>query len=64
MSEPVLSMVSGSFTACSACLDGEGGECHTPGCVFWLMRAPDLNLRANLEMHGCAIERIEEPVNG
>ena len=37
---------------CTQCLDGEGGECHTPGCVFIWNRAPDLSLRDNLAMHG------------
>lgn len=32
---------------CDACLDGLGGECHTPGCTLWLNRAPDLSLRNN-----------------
>lgn len=21
---------------CTACLDNDDGECHTPGCLFWL----------------------------
>lgn len=21
---------------CEACIDGEGEECHTPGCALWL----------------------------
>jgi hypothetical protein len=27
---------------CDLCLAGAGGECHVPGCAFWLNRAPDL----------------------
>ncbi len=23
---------------CEACLNGEGKECHTPGCALWLHR--------------------------
>jgi hypothetical protein len=23
---------------CQPCLDGEGAECHTPGCALWLHR--------------------------
>jgi len=23
---------------CQPCLDGEGHECHTPGCALWLHR--------------------------
>lgn len=54
--EPKLWVVTGSFTICAACLDGEGGECHTPGCIMWLNRAPDLSIRDNFAMHGCAVE--------
>lgn len=24
------------ITICEACLDGEGDECHTPGCALYL----------------------------
>lgn len=32
---------------CEPCLNGEGSECHTPGCALWLHRvdlpiAPEL----------------------
>lgn len=30
---------------CDHCLDGAGGECHTPGCALWMNRAPDVSLR-------------------
>lgn len=33
-----------SLTVCAACLAGAGGECHTPGCAFWMNRAPDIPL--------------------
>ena len=33
-----------SLILCGHCLNGEGGECHTAGCGFWLNRAPDLPL--------------------
>lgn len=36
------------LTLCSLCLKGAGGECHTPGCILWLNRAPDLPLRPEL----------------
>ena len=29
---------------CDDCMDGAGGECHMPGCAFWMNRAPDVNL--------------------
>lgn len=25
---------------CEACESGEGGECHTPGCSFWMRDGP------------------------
>jgi hypothetical protein len=31
-----------SVLLCDACMAGEGGECHTPGCALWLNRAPDI----------------------
>ena len=43
MTEPVVHRV--TLLLCAPCLDGAGGECHTPGCVMWLNRAPDLPLR-------------------
>lgn len=33
---------------CELCLTGKGGECHVPGCVLWLNRAPDLALHPEL----------------
>lgn len=29
---------------CQRCIDGAGGECHTPGCGLWMNRAPDVPL--------------------
>lgn len=26
--------------ACEPCLSGAGGECHVPGCAFWMDDAP------------------------
>lgn len=42
---------------CSLCIDGAGGECHTPGCAMWLNRAPDLSLRG----HPCVLEIDGQP---
>jgi hypothetical protein len=25
---------------CTLCLRGRGGECHVPGCAFWMDKAP------------------------
>ena len=29
---------------CDYCMDGDGGECHVPGCIFWMCDAPELPL--------------------
>jgi hypothetical protein len=34
---------------CTPCLDGAGGECHTPGCLFWMVSAPDVPIRERAE---------------
>jgi hypothetical protein len=26
---------------CQPCLDGESGECHTPGCIQWMRRGEE-----------------------
>lgn len=31
---------------CDPCAAGKGGECHTPGCSFWMLSAPEAPLRA------------------
>lgn len=36
--EPTL--VTFEVTICALCLDGVGGECHVPGCAFWMDDAP------------------------
>ena len=37
---------------CEACLRGEGDECHTPGCLLWLCRCPDLNIAQRIIDYG------------
>jgi hypothetical protein len=37
-----LSLTTVTLVLCNACLGGEGGECHTPGCALWMNRAPDV----------------------
>ena len=37
-------VVEATLRICYACANGEGGECHTPACSFWLNRAPDIPL--------------------
>lgn len=44
-SEPEVHTV--QIPMCDLCLDGAGGECHTPGCIFWINRAPDLPIRSD-----------------
>lgn len=31
---------------CEQCIDGVGGECHSPGCSLFLNRAPDIPILA------------------
>ena len=31
-----------TISLCELCINGAGGECHTPGCALWMNRAPDL----------------------
>jgi hypothetical protein len=26
---------------CEPCMEGAGGWCYTPGCAFWMHRAPE-----------------------
>lgn len=33
-----------TLMVCEFCLGGIGGECHTPGCAFWMSQAPDVPL--------------------
>jgi len=50
---------------CDPCLEGEGGKCHTPGCVFWGGYRPGKPLRERLKLMGCEITEIsgEEKVH-
>lgn len=45
MSEQDPKLYTVTLTLCELCLDGAGGECHTPGCALWINRAPDMSLR-------------------
>jgi hypothetical protein len=47
MAEPEIPVRLVRLWLCDLCLDGAGGECHTPGCSLWINRAPDLSLRNN-----------------
>lgn len=52
---PALNRVSTVYL-CGDCLDGTGGECHTPGCVLWMKSAPDVPIRDLIEACGGKIE--------
>ena len=43
---------------CQPCLDGEGSECHTPGCALWMHRV-DLPIPPELYTEIGAMEAIE-----
>lgn len=38
MPDPKLVRI--AFNVCELCLTGAGGECHVPGCTFWMSDAP------------------------
>ena len=44
-SPPLWPMV---LSVCGLCRNGEGGECHTPGCAFWMSAAPDVPFSGRL----------------
>lgn len=37
-----------TISVCTPCLGGDVGECHTPGCAFWMQDAPNTELVAIL----------------
>lgn len=43
MGDPKIYLCDG-VRICELCMAGKGGECHSPGCVLWLRRAPDLEM--------------------
>jgi hypothetical protein len=36
---------------CDGCIRGEGSECHTPGCAYWMADTPGLDHRVFLASH-------------
>lgn len=46
MSEPKVHMV--QIRLCELCLNGEGRECHTPGCALWLHDSPGFPIMPEL----------------
>jgi hypothetical protein len=49
---------------CRRCLDGEGGECHTPGCALWLNRAPDVPMWGNVTINEAMTPSEDESHSG
>jgi hypothetical protein len=41
---PPINRVDGIYI-CDLCLDGKGGICWSPGCIFWAKTAPDVPIR-------------------
>jgi myo-inositol-1-phosphate synthase len=44
ISTPVVVCSLRMVPVCAACESGIGGECHTPGCSFWMRDAPSESL--------------------
>lgn len=38
-----------TLTLCEPCINGAGGECHSPGCDLWIHQAPDIPILAAQE---------------
>jgi hypothetical protein len=57
--EPGLNRVNGALI-CDACLNGEGGICTTPGCIFIWRTAPDIEIQRAIQECGGTIEPVEE----
>ena len=45
MAEPEIPVRTVTLSICELCLAGDGGECHVPGCAFWMNDAPSTPLR-------------------
>ena len=39
-----VALVDVALSVCALCLAGAGGECHVPGCAFWMVAAPNRQL--------------------
>ena len=39
VSEREPTIVTMELRICTLCLDGKEGECHSPGCMFWMCPA-------------------------
>lgn len=47
---------------CDGCMNGVGEECHSPGCMLWLRRCPDIEIRTALKMLGAKRVRYDANV--
>jgi hypothetical protein len=45
-------LVEVKLPVCSLCLTGAGGECHVPGCAFWMNDAPSTTVAAAMRERG------------
>lgn len=61
--EPKVNKVSDIYI-CDSCLDGKGGFCNTPGCVFIRKSAPDISIRDEILLSGGEIMEIKERESG
>lgn len=55
-----------TLTVCNLCLAGVGGECHVPGCAFWMCPAPDdeqaEHMRFGASLHEMAASPSPDPI--
>lgn len=47
-----IAVVEVKVRVCALCLNGAGGECHVPGCAFWMNAAPNADLALLLRQWG------------
>ena len=47
--EPTVATL--TLPICSLCLGGAEGECHVPGCVFWMCPAPNAEQAERIRGH-------------
>lgn len=45
--ETDVKMFKVELALCGLCMNGDGGECHSPGCALWINRGPDVPLHGN-----------------
>lgn len=55
---PDASLLTLQVTVCSLCVGGSGGECHVPGCMFWMCPAPDEEQAARFRSWGQPIAGV------